>query len=59
MDDISHAIGQLEGKVDSIQAGVSELKVKVEALTSWRWRIIGGAGVVAAIVATALELIRG
>jgi hypothetical protein len=56
MDDEKYTIGYLVGKLEAIHEKVQSIDKKVEALTSWKWKVIGGSASVAAIIAFIFNL---
>lgn len=55
MDDLSRAIGELQGTMRAVQSDVSEIKGDVKGLQQFKWRVAGGAAALAVILTAVVE----
>lgn len=51
------ALGRVEGKIDQLLAGDSDKEQRLRVLERWRWKAIGAASVVSAVVAVIARLV--
>lgn len=42
MDDVSQAIGRLEGLLETVQKDVTDIKKDVKNLNQFKWKVYGG-----------------
>lgn len=57
MDDLSRAVGRLEGSVESIGKDVRDIKKKVDGLQHFKWKVAGGATVLSIIAGILAKMI--
>lgn len=55
---MQRTLGRLESKVETICTDVSEMKADVKSLQNFKWRVAGGAAVLAVVLTGAIELFQ-
>jgi hypothetical protein len=54
--EVERAIGRLEGEIKGIRQDMTEIKKDLKSVLAWKWKIVGGALTVAAVVSGIVEL---
>lgn len=57
MDDASRILGKLEANHEHTTARLDRVESKVDAVLQWKWKIVGGALTISALVSGLFQLL--